>query len=60
MTTQVIHDRVHNVNLVFNTETLEWNYFANQEYVDTISSNEVQYLLENLKEYFTDPDWYNK
>ena len=60
MTTQVIHDRVHDVNLVFNTETLEWNYFANQEYVDTISSNEVQYLLENLKEYFTDPDWYNK
>ena len=60
MTTQVIHDRVHDVNLVFNTETLDWDYFANQEYVDTVSSNEVQYLLENLKKYFTDPDWYNK
>ena len=60
MTTQVIHDRVHDVNLVFNTETLDWDYFANQEYVNTVSSNEVQYLLENLKKYFTDPDWYNK
>ena len=60
MTTQVIHDRVHDVNLVFNTESLEWDYFANQEYVDTISSKEVQRVLENLEEYFTDPDWYNK
>ena len=60
MTTQVLYDRIHEVKLVFNTETLEWDYFANQEYVDTISSNEVQYLLENLKEYFTDPDWHNK
>jgi len=60
MTTQVLYDRIHEVNLVFNTETLEWDYHADEEYVDTISSNEVQRLLENLKEYFTDPDWHYK
>ena len=60
MTTKVIHDRVHDVNLVFNAETLEWDYFADQEYVGPLSSEDVSAFLEDLKQYFTDPDWYNK
>ena len=60
MTTQVIHDRVHEVTLVFDAETWEWDYFADQEYVGPISSKDAQAFLENLEQYFTDPDWYNK
>ena len=60
MTTKVIHDRVHEVKLVFNAETLECDYFADQEYVGPLSSKDAQAFLENLEQYFTDPDWYNK
>tara|TARA_Y100001937_G_C6959284_1_gene258133 strand:+ start:86 stop:232 length:147 start_codon:yes stop_codon:yes gene_type:complete len=48
------------VKLVFNAETLEWDYFADQEYVGPLSSKDAQAFLENLEQYFTDPDWYNK